>query len=210
MTQGHLRSAKTPGGARGRPGRGARALRPALTSHLLVTLSGLRGRCDRAPSPSPPLLPGSPKLAPARSPSAIVASSATFVPSATIRSRNSGLVPPAPLALADGDPESSAHPRAPRPAGLASRPAPASLTEIRGFFQSYRLLAANPVSENTGFARCGHCLPQPIRSQQPERPGPDSLYVRGGGGRGRPQRGAHWLGRRGFPVRGGAFSSWPT
>lgn len=53
VTQGHLRSEQTPGGARGRPGRGAPALCPALTSHLLVTLSGLRGRCDRALSPSP-------------------------------------------------------------------------------------------------------------------------------------------------------------
>lgn len=147
------------------------------------------------PLPLLPLLPGSQKLAPAGSPSAIVASSATLVPSATIRSRSSGLLPPAPLALAGGDPESFAHPRDPRPAALASRPAPASLTETRCPFQSCRLLAATRVQEHRR-RRLRPLLAPTNQKPAAGEPWLDSLYKRGGGGRGHSQRGAHWPGRR--------------
>lgn len=148
-------------GARGRPGRGARALRPPLTSHPSRDLGpserpvrsrslSLHARCSRdarcGHRPGPRLLSSS--------------------------SQRLSFPPPR------RSPGPAPERRAPRPIACSPQPPPlprpsprASLTEIRRPFQSSRLLAAVPREQAPGFG----CLrlPQPIRSQQrrtPSRP----------------------------------------
>lgn len=188
VTQGHVRSAQTSGGARGRPGRGARELRPALTSHLLVTLSRLRSRCDRAPSPtpSPPTAPGIPEAG--TSPVPVChrcllrdSSSLGHDPLQKLRSPSSGST----CTGRRGPPAPQPSPPARLPLHLPRRSVPSSPT---GFWPT-------PECENTGVAGCEHCSPQPIRSQQPASPGQRLPLRARGGGRGHSQRGAHWLGR---------------
>lgn len=205
MTQGHLRSAQTPSGAQGRPRCPSAAPCPHLppSRDLVRTPRPMRSRslslsshCSRdprswhQPGPRLPSLP-SPRLwfpGPRSAPEAL----ASFF--RLDMQWPMGTLSPPPTR------------RPPRLAALASRRAPASLTETPGPFQSScRLLAATRCARTPASPAAATACPS-----QSEVSSPDSIYVREGGGCGHPQRGAHWLGRGAFPVRGGARSSWAT
>lgn len=210
MTQGHLRFAQTPGGARGRPGRGARALRPALTSHLLVTLSGLRSRCDRAPSPSPPTAPGIPEAGTSSVPVCHRCFLRDFRslghdPLQKLRPRSSGST-----YIGRRGPRVFRPPEGPPPRGPCLPPGSRFTHRDMGFLPVLPASGRQPRVPEHRLRPLRPLLGPANQKPAAGEPRPRlHLRVRGGG-RGHPQRGAHWLGRRGFPVRGGALSSWRT
>lgn len=166
-----------------------------------MTLSGLRGRCDRVPSPSPslPTAPGIPEGGPSPIPvchRCLLPDSRSLGrdPLHKLRPRSSGSTGTGRLG-----PRVLRPPEAPRPAALASRPAPASLTETRCPFQSYGLLTATPSARTpASLAAATAC---PSQSEAGSRRAQAGLHLRArGGGRGHQQRGAHWLGRRPWSV----------
>lgn len=148
MTQGHVRSAQTPGGAReGQAEVPERCALPHLppSCDLVQTPRPVRSRslslsshCSRDPrswhQPGPRL----PSLPPPRL-SFPRPRSAPEAPASFLRLH---------MHWPTGTPSPPPTRGTPRPAALASRPAPASLTETRGPFQSCRFLAATRVREH--------------------------------------------------------------